>query len=229
MKIKILAFVTVILLCVGNLFAQLSISSTFAFESEYVFRGVQFADESFQPSVELSHGGFYIGTWVNQPIVDPGAAFLNEVDFYGGYGFSLGEVISVDIGATYYWFPEEPTSADETREPFIGLSADVLFTPTVYFYYDFDLDTFTAELSASHSIELSDTLEGSTLDIGIYGGFVVPDTGGGDYNYFGGSIDWGYAFTEYASFSIGIRFTATDISAARDSNFWWGAGFSAGF
>ena len=230
MKRKFNILVLASLLSISTLSAQdLSISSTFAFESEYVFRGVQFADESFQPAVDLSYGDFYVGIWANEPIVD-GVGFNNEVDFYTGYGFALADWLSADVGFTYYWFPEDPNASSYSREIYGGLAADVEFAPSVYIYYDFDLKGLTIQGSAGHSFALSETNENMSLDIGVYIAAVFFDTGfGTDYTYFGGSIDWSYAFSDSSAFSIGMRISGTNLDDSRNGNAWWGATFSAGF
>jgi len=230
MKRKLSIIVLASLLSISTLSAQeLAMSATFAYESEYVFRGVQFADESFQPAVDISYGDFYAGIWANEPIVD-GVGFNNEIDFYTGYGFGLTDWLSADVGFTYYWFPEDPASESYSREFYAGFAADVTFAPSVYFYYDVDLNGFTIQGSAGHSIPLSDTMENSTLDFGVYIAAVFFDTGSGaDYAYYGASLDWSYAFNENAAFSIGMRVSATSLDDTRDANCWWGATFSAGF
>ena len=43
---------------------SITVDTAFAYESEYVFRGIQFADHSFQPSVDVGWGGFYFGSWI---------------------------------------------------------------------------------------------------------------------------------------------------------------------
>ena len=210
--------------------SDVSISTTFAFESEYVFRGVQLADESFQPSIEVSYEGFYVGTWVSSPVVDPGAQFLNEVDLYGGFGIDLSDDVSLDLGLTYYWYPEEPATSDATKELYLGVSHGIEFLPDPYLYYDFDLDTFTVEFSKGHSFALDGDDGSLALDIGASLGFVSPK--GGDSGIYGsGTADLSYSFTESASLSIGIRLSGVgdEISAGRNSNTWWGTSFSAGF
>ncbi len=225
-KLSIIALT--VLMCISRVSAQeIAISSTFAFESEYVFRGVQFADSSFQPAIDLSYGDFYLGTWVNSPIVD-GVGFNNEVDFYGGYGFAPTDWLSIDLGLTYYWFPEDPSSDSYSRELYIGFAADVALAPSVYFYYDFDLEGFTLQFSGGHSFDMSESIPNSSIDVGFYVGGVYFDVGT-DYVYYGGSIDWSYAFNDNASISFGMRVSSTDLSGVRDGNFWWGSVFSAGF
>ena len=210
---------------------SITIETSFAYESEYVFRGVQFADQSFQPSVEIGFGSFYLGTWVNAPIVDPDAQFLNEIDFYGGFGFDLGERLSLDIGLTYYWFPEEPTSASQTREVYAGFGFDLPASPELYFFYDFDLDTFTIEAAVGHSISLGHSADSPlTLDLGATLGYVHPKSGTSGV-YYGGSADLSYALSPNNSLSFGLRTSGIEsgISSGRRGNFWWGMSFTAGF
>ncbi len=207
-----------------------SVSTAFAYESEYVFRGVQFADHSFQPGVDVAYGEFYFGTWVNAPIVDPNAMFLNEVDFYGGIAFDLNDTFSLDFGLTYYWFPEEPATDTQTREIYIGVSTSIPWAPDATFYYDFDLDTLTLEFSKGTSIPLSGDDVPLSLDPAAYLGYVSPK-GAADGFYYGGTVDLNYAFNDIASFGIGVRISGIDgdLSGGRTSNFWWGMSFSAGF
>ncbi len=204
-----------------------SINTTFAYESEYVFRGIQLANDSFQPAVEAAIDSAYIGIWANLPIDDPTGAAGTEIDFYGGYGIDLYEGISLDVGATVYYYPEID---DSTFEAYVGFSFDVLLEPGVYLYWDFDLDTFTIEASASYSYDLADAgFDKASLDLSAYLGSVSPDVGD-SYVYVGGTVDLSYAFSDNASGAIGLRISNNDVGfGVRDSNFWVGISFSAGF
>ncbi len=209
----------------------ISVDTSFAYESEYVFRGVQFADSSFQPSVEIGYSSFYLGTWINSPIVDRDAQFLNEIDFYGGFGFDLGKKLSLDVGLTYYWFPEEPSADAQTRELYLGAAADTMLSPEVYFFYDFDLDTFTVEGAVGHSFKLGESVDSPlALDVGAYLAYVAPKLGSNGV-YFGGSADISYVLSPYTAFSLGVRSSgiSSEIGNGRTGNIWWGMSFSAGF
>ena len=231
---------TLTLAAVGSLFGagstlavDLSISTTFAYESEYVFRGIGFNGKSFQPSVEASIDNAYIGIWANLPIDDPTGSLLegNEIDFYGGYGIDLYEGISLDLGATLYYFPETASVGDDsTFEIFGGISFAVPFEPAVYLFWDFDLDTFTIEASGSYSYDLADAgFDKASLDLSAYLGSVSPDVGD-SYVYVGGAVDLSYAFSDNASGAIGLRISNNDFGfGVKDSNFWFGVSFSAGF
>ena len=217
----------VCLLGAGNALAvDFSINTTIDYESKYVFRGIQLADDSFQPSVEAAIDSAYFGIWANLPTDDPLGVAGTEIDFYGGYGFDLSEGVSLDVGATLYHYPEtDPGLDDSTLEAYIGISLDVPLEQGLYIYWDFDLDTFTIEASGSYSFELADA---TSLDLSAYIGSVSPDAGD-SYVYVGGSVDLSYAFTDNASGSFGVRISSNDLPGSRDSIFWVGITFSAGF
>lgn len=72
--------------------------------SDYRFRGVSLSDKDFaiQPTLTVSHeSGFYVGVWGSNLAANAGDDI--EVDLYAG--FSGGDTITYDIGATYYVYP----------------------------------------------------------------------------------------------------------------------------
>lgn len=245
---------------------EFSITTTFAYESEYLFRGIQLSDPAFQPSVEFGWGGAYLGLWTNQPIDDDdtfGFSTDNEIDIYFGYGFSM-EWVSFDVGMTYYWYPEAgpgfgafAADIDYTRELYVGAAFDVFFNPAVYVYYDFDLEAWTFEFSGGYSYDISEFVANSSLEFGAYLGFVgVDDLTAGfgppppagiefsnGWTYWGLTLDWVYTFTDYASGSIGVRYSGNNdggeddllvpgsnqVNNGKEDNFWWGVAFTAGF
>ena len=102
-----------------------SVTVDFPYASKYVFRGVQYAKQSLQPSVEVATGNFTIGIWTNQPITDNTD---NELDFYAGFGIPLNDAWKVDAGVCLYYYPELDTGggADSTTwEPYFGLVGSV--------------------------------------------------------------------------------------------------------
>lgn len=183
---------------------ELSVSTGVAWETDYIFRGVQLAEEYFAPSVDVSYGDFYAGMWAALPV---DAEFANEIDFYAGYGFGINETVSGDFGVTYYTYPEGG-SADDTVEAYAGLSFETDLSPAIYVFYDFDLEDFTIEASVGHTVELSE--EGS-VDMSAYLGwreFGDDVAGISDHTYYGAGVAYNYAFTENASFSIGLNWYA---------------------
>lgn len=198
---------------------DLSITSTVGYESVYVFRGAELADDIFQGSVDLAYGDFYAGIWTAQPLT---SSQDNEIDVYAGYGFAASDLVSIDFGGTVYYYPEIGSGDETTFEAYVGAAFDVMLSPAVYVYYDFDLEVLTIEGSIGYSVPLSDV---SSFDLGGYLGLIEPDEGDSQY-YVGATADIAYSFTESTSGSIGIRVSDLEDGG---SEFYWGASFSAGF
>lgn len=200
-----------------------SITMDFPYVSDYVFRGVQFAEDSIQPSIEFATGDFYAGMWTSQPVVGNVA---NEFDFYFGYGIALSDTWSVDLGYTYYYYPETP-SGDEQSEPFIGLAGDLGggFSASLYYYYEFEFEASTFQVDLGYSIEMSDT---STFDLAAnYGNVSIT---GGSYSYYGFSATVNYTLNDVAGTYAGIVYADNDIGGGVDDGFtYFIAGLSLGF
>ena len=199
---------------------DLSISSTVGFESIYAFRGSKLANETFQGSVDLSYGDFYGGVWTAQPVT---GGENNEIDLYGGYEFALTDVILIDTGGTLYYYPEASATEEEsTFEIYIGAAFDVFLSPSAYIYYDFDLETVTAETTVGKKYKLAKAV---SLKWKAYLGGYDPDEGDSRY-YYGLKTDFIYTFNETTSGSIGVRFSDKED---KNSKLYWGASFTAGF
>lgn len=76
--------------------------------SSYRFRGIDqtFGKPALQGGIDYAHAsGLYLGNWNSN--VSEGAGFPDgnlEMDFYGGYKTTLGDV-GIDVGAIYYYYP----------------------------------------------------------------------------------------------------------------------------
>lgn len=82
----------------------ITISGSITGVSDYRFRGVSLSDKDFaiQPSLTVTHeSGFYVGVWGSNVAENAGDDL--EVDLYAG--FSGGDAVTYDIGATYYLYP----------------------------------------------------------------------------------------------------------------------------
>lgn len=82
----------------------ITISGGVTVVSDYRFRGVSLSDKdfAFQPTITISHeSGFYVGAWGSNLSENTGDDV--EIDLYAG--FSGGEDLTYDIGATYYLYP----------------------------------------------------------------------------------------------------------------------------
>ncbi len=190
-----------------------SITVDFPYTSKYVFRGVELAKDSVQPSIEFASGNWYAGIWTNQPVK---GKFENEFDFYLGTGIPLNETWSLDAGGTLYYYPELPSSVNPdntTTEFYLGLTGTVGgFSPSAYTYYDTDLKTWTHQVALGYNIPLSNTL---SLDLSGTIGMVDPRNGS-DYVYHGIGATIPYKLSDAATASISAQYAGTDISGMDD-------------
>jgi uncharacterized protein (TIGR02001 family) len=76
------------------------VTANIGYMSEYIFRGISQSDSSAMGGLDLKANGFYLGTWG----ADVGEGL--EVDLYGGYNGSIGDV-SFGIGGTYYTYTDD--------------------------------------------------------------------------------------------------------------------------
>lgn len=233
---------------------DIGVSVSTDYVSEYVFRGVSFADAAIQPGIELSKGGFSFGAWYSAPFGGTSAGAADELDLYGGYGWDIADSVSASVGFTIFHFPQFGELFDglfsgnggSTLEVYGGLSFDTALAPSITAYYDIGLEAFTLEGSVGHSFTTSDK---TSLDLGLTAGLVTAD-GGGDYEWATASASYSYAFTDDASVYIGGNFSLNsedllDFEVTRDINtgiidplsgggtdgslFWVGTGFSTSF
>jgi uncharacterized protein (TIGR02001 family) len=236
----------------GDSIEDLSITSSFAYESQYVFRGVKLEYDSFQPSLEFGFpvvgGDLYAGIWTNLPITGKGPMGSNdEIDIYAGYAYPITDIVTLDAGFVYYWYPTDNSLTTASGvpgitspkyssyiEPYIGASFDVLLSPAIYVYYSVDQvakgtstsansGILTIEASIGYSFDLSEymSVEGFSFDTGAYIGMGIPDSSTGGIGVTGDLV---YAFNENVSASIGVRYS--NYSASGDSTSYGGTGFA---
>lgn len=207
--------------------ADYSLSSDLTYASEYIFRGVQLGDNTLHPSLELTQGDFYLGMWAALPIDQvESKGWSEEFDLYLGYTKELSDKASLDVGATYYYYPDG--NVDESLEAYLGMQFDVGgFTPAVYGYYDFDLEVFTLQGSVGYSIPMAGA--GTSLDLSATYGYVEPDVGD-SYNYYGASAQVPYQLNENATLTFGVHYASNDIgNGIEDDFFYYTAGVTIGF
>lgn len=219
------------------------VSATIDYTTDYVFRGVSLADSAIQPGVEVSAGDFYAGAWFSTGVGDTSIFAGDEVDLYAGYGLSLSDTISADVGVTYYHYPQGGSlfstngGGSGTYEVYAGLALDTTLAPSVYAYYDFTLEAFTLEGSVGHSVPLGDSL---SLDLGLTAG-LVDASGGGGWEWAQASAAVSHAFSDDVSAYVGANFAinsedllnyedlVTSPFTGDDNLLFFGTGISAGF
>jgi uncharacterized protein (TIGR02001 family) len=145
------------------------LSANIGYNSEYIFRGIPQKSSSAFGGLDLSAGGFYLGTWG----ADVGEGL--EIDYYGGYTFDLGD-FNFGVGGTLYTYTDD--FDDNYQE--VNLSAG-------WKYF-----TFAA------AIGTYDNFDGPTLDYefysikGEYNGFY------GLYGWFENDFDGAYVEAGYS-------------------------------
>jgi uncharacterized protein (TIGR02001 family) len=147
---------------------EFSVSGNFGLFSDYRFRGVSQTDldPALQGGFDLTHkSGFYLGTWASSvsEFANPEGNGM-EIDAYGGYRWSVGEV-SFDIGNLYYYYPGSVKNADgnkvNTNEVYVGIGYGPLTFKTSYStsdYFGIDKSDGTLYYDLSGAFALSDGL-----------------------------------------------------------------------
>ncbi len=210
---------------------EIETTITVGTETEYVFRGVQLADDSLQAAVDFSYRDAYFGIWTNQPYRK--SSFDNEVDFYAGYAHRLNDKLTLDVGGTFYLYPEGPDT--HTTEFYLGLSADTVLAPKVYAYYDIDLDAFAFEGAVSKSFPINENL---AFEVSAAYGWVKPESEDNvdriSYFYYTAGADFVYTINDTYKASFGGRLGGNDeglnlAGSTRDDRSWLGLSFTGSF
>ncbi|MFN7572034.1 MAG: TorF family putative porin [Betaproteobacteria bacterium] len=109
---------------------EYTLTANITLASEYLYRGI--AQTAGKPAIQggfdFAHqSGFYLGNW-NSNIswlsdANPGLTAPIEMDFYGGWKTTLGD-IGLDFGGLYYYYPvsNKPSgyNSADTFEAYIG-------------------------------------------------------------------------------------------------------------
>jgi len=107
-----------------------TLSANITLTSDYVFRGVSQSQNgpAIQGGFDYAHAsGFYVGTWgSNVDWVSQGYKTNNsmEIDLYGGYKGSMGDV-GYDVGVITYYYPGDDivdVATPDTTEVYLGVS-----------------------------------------------------------------------------------------------------------
>ncbi len=209
-----------------------------AYDSLYVFRGVQLAENILEPSVNLTYGDFYTGLWFAMPMKNSDK-YVNEMDFTFGYGLAVNDLIKLDAGVTRYTYDDIPGRFFDgdlnTTEFYLGAILDLPLSPALYVFRDIDAESATAELRLSHSFDLS---SGFALNLsGTVGHTSIEDYSEKNCYYYNAAANVSYAVSETSSLSVGGRFGGSDKdqvygslgNGMKNSVAWFGASFTTSF
>jgi uncharacterized protein (TIGR02001 family) len=87
---------------------SITVSASVDLVNDYRFRGLSRTggDLAIQPSVHVSHeSGVYVGAWGSNVDDMPSGGDI-EVDIYAGYVTEIASGTDLDVGVTYYTFPD---------------------------------------------------------------------------------------------------------------------------
>ena len=187
--------------------------------TDYTFRGISQtkSDPAIQGYAELSAYGIYAGVWgssVNGLANDPSM----EIDFYGGYRASIGD-IAVDLGGLYYYYPGQikNTRTIDYWELYVkpSYSFGDLGSITGNFYYSADFGNLNADAYYLSVIPKVNIPLGAMPDVGFYvsgelgkqwvekgrGNFDLPDY-----------VTWNIgAGVTYKAMTLDVRYSDTDL------------------
>ena len=133
-----------------------SLIGNISLTSDYVFRGVSQTQNgpAIQGGIDYAHAsGFYLGAWASNVAWVKEGGYKDdssmEIDLYGGYKGSLGDV-GYDVGAITYYYPGDKIAGvktPDTTEIYLGgswkfLSAKYSHVVSQNFigWYDYGLD-----------------------------------------------------------------------------------------
>ena len=184
--------------------AEVTIEPSMSIASMYLWRGQDVSDLNPAISGALDIGlpsGLYVGTWMSSE----GAANSYEVDLYGGWSGSAGD-ISYGVGLAGYYYPQTPGSVFDADIYEVILNAG---------FKDYGI---TAYINAEP--DDFDDYKYISLDGPIYGplsahvGVTITGSGDGDYTDFNIS----YAATENLSWTVSMATGdgVDDAGASRD-------------
>lgn len=192
-----------------------------SFNSMYLWRGFDLSPDSdfvAQPGLDLSYKGFRLGLWANY---DEDASKINETDITLEYSFDI-DSISLAIGNTSYLLDE----GEDTNELYLGTTFNVLLSPTLTIYYDWDESEETGlyiTAGVSHSFEL---MEGLALNLGGLLGFNIENYSvSEEYSNFHNaeltaSVDWmvtdAFTITPAVMVSLPLTSDAEDYAGIDD-------------
>jgi len=193
---------------------SLTVSGGVDLVSDYRFRGISRSgdDVAVQPTITVSHdSGFYLGAWGSN--VDGGPFYGDvEAQLYGGYETEIASGTRLDLGLTYYWYPDGdkafgPSDYGEAAARLSYMLGPVEATGTLAYAWD------QAALGSDDSLYLGLGLSSGipntpvtlTAGVGYSDGSLAP--GDGDY------LDWSIgARATFDRFTLGLKYVDTDIT-----------------
>ncbi len=215
--------------------SDLSVKLDLPYTSRYVYRGLQLAKSSLQPSLDLSAGDSYAGAWLNSPFL---AGQKNEVNVYLGQYLpvpALGSGWKLDLGGRGYYFPQGYYTAglsNTSIEAYAGLTGGTIakvISPELVNYYDFTRKSYN--VIASLGTALPAERFGFALHADVHVGYTAFRSviNGTSYTYWGAGLSLPYKLASNTTFTVGGQYDSSDLKGARHNLLTVTAGVSVGF
>ncbi len=182
--------------------------------TDYRYRGISQTrlDPAVQGGIDFAHkSGFYLGTWASsiQWIKDAGGSASAEIDIYGGYKATVGD-LTYDIGVLTYQYPSNKLNPSANTTEVYGALTMGVFTAK-YSRSTGNLFGFGGS-SGSGYLDLSASFDmGNGWSIAPHiGNQQVNGTGNGKYSYTDYSLTLGKDMGNGVSLSAALVGTNAD-------------------
>jgi len=192
----------------------ISVTGGVALMSDYRFRGVSLSGKDFavQPYLTVSHeSGLYVGAWGSNISENDGNDV--ELDLYAG--FSGGDEITYDIGATYYVYPGV---SNVNYVEFTGKVGSTMGPATVGVQLSYVPSQSNTGDEDNVYVATNATIALPNSPISIVGSLGVED---GAFTAGSKKLDWSLGMTAAISdFTLGVSYVDTNrrtIFASKDS------------
>ncbi|MDR1433065.1 MAG: hypothetical protein LBI61_01840 [Puniceicoccales bacterium] len=205
----------------GNIAAEKNSDFEFGtnvkFITERVSHGVRSCGKAVVPSVAL---GYKISDDLKVSLSADVIAAL--VDKYSRVAPCLGvtyyatDIFTLDAGYTHYIYASAVGDAQKnSNEIYAGATVNILLSPALYTFYDFDGEDFSIDASVSHSFDMSERIiDGLSFDVGASIGYENVGKLDGkriegqkrDFIYYGVSGDIVCAINANAKAKIGVSY-----------------------
>ena len=193
----------------------ISVTGGVALVSDYSFRGVSLSGKDFavQPYLTVSHeSGLYVGAWGSNISENDGNDV--ELDLYAG--FSGGDEITYDIGATYYVYPGV---SNVNYVEFTGKVGSTMGPATVGVQLSYVPSQSNTGDEDNVYVATNATIALPNSPISIVGSLGVED---GAFTAGSKKLDWSLGMTAAISdFTLGVSYVDTNrrtIFASKDSS-----------
>lgn len=177
--------------------------------SDYRFRGFTQSteDPAIQGTFTVAHeSGVYLGTWGSSI----GFAGGTEIDIYGGYATEVVPGVTVDVGATYYWYPSGVGSTD-VIEPYLAVTGTIgPVKAKVGVAYAPEQDSLGSNSAFYGYTDLSTSIPETPFTLKGHLGYAKSDSflGGPDGSVFDYMIG---VDTTWKNLTLGISYVNTDV------------------